>query len=93
MELQPPDPRLGDELVELRPWLDRDVPAIVAACNDPETARWTTVPSPYSEEDARAWLERRCYLEIPRRAASLRSSGGCVTNSAARPSSANGLTV
>ena len=36
----------------------RDVPAIVAACNDPETARWTTVPSPYTEADARAWIER-----------------------------------
>ena len=58
MELYPPDPPLGDELIELRPWLDKDVPAIVAACNDPETARWTTVPSPYSEEDARAWLGR-----------------------------------
>ena len=58
MELQPPDPPLGDDLVELRPWLPRDVPAIVAACNDPETARWTTVPSPYTEADARAWLER-----------------------------------
>ena len=58
MELRPPDPPLADELVELRPWLRRDVPAIVAACNDPETARWTTVPSPYSEEDARAWIKR-----------------------------------
>jgi RimJ/RimL family protein N-acetyltransferase len=58
MELHPPDPPLGDELVELRPWLDRDVPAIVAACNDAETARWTTVPSPYTEADARAWLDR-----------------------------------
>jgi RimJ/RimL family protein N-acetyltransferase len=58
VELHPPDPPLGDELVELRPWLDRDVPEIVAACNDPETARWTTVPSPYTEADARAWLER-----------------------------------
>ena len=58
MELHPPDPPLGDELVELRPWQGRDVPAIVAACNDPETARWTTVPSPYAEADARAWLER-----------------------------------
>ena len=58
MVLRPPDPPLRDELVELRPWLFRDVPAIVAACNDPETARWTTVPSPYSEEDARAWISR-----------------------------------
>jgi len=38
--------------------LKRDVPAIVAACNDPETARWTTVPSPYSAADARAWIAR-----------------------------------
>jgi len=58
VELQPPDPPLRDELVELRPWLSQDVPAIVAACNDPETARWTTVPSPYSQADARVWLER-----------------------------------
>jgi RimJ/RimL family protein N-acetyltransferase len=58
LELRPPDPPLRDELVELRPWLYRDVPAIVVACNDPEIARWTTVPSPYSEEDARAWLQR-----------------------------------
>jgi len=58
VELRPPDPPLRDDLVELRPWLLRDVPAIVAACNDPETSRWTTVPSPYSERDARAWLER-----------------------------------
>ena len=58
MELQPPAPPLADELVELRLWQRRDVPAIVDACNDPETARWTTVPSPYSEDDARAWIDR-----------------------------------
>jgi RimJ/RimL family protein N-acetyltransferase len=58
MELRRPDPPLEDELVRLRPWEDADIPAIVAACNDPETARWTTIPSPYSEDDARAWLQR-----------------------------------
>ncbi|HUQ23740.1 MAG TPA: GNAT family N-acetyltransferase [Gaiellaceae bacterium] len=58
MELHPPDPPLADELVGLRPWLPEDVPAIVSACNDPETARWTTVPSPYSVADARAWIDR-----------------------------------
>ena len=58
MQLRPPDPPLQDEVIELRPWLDRDVPAIVAACNDPETSRWTTVPSPYTDADARAWLGR-----------------------------------
>jgi RimJ/RimL family protein N-acetyltransferase len=58
MELRPPDPQLEDELVLLRPWRQEDIPAIVSACNDPETIRWTTIPTPYSDEDARGWLER-----------------------------------
>jgi RimJ/RimL family protein N-acetyltransferase len=29
---------------------------VVAACQDPEIPRWTTVPSPYGESDARAWM-------------------------------------
>jgi len=33
------------------------VPAIAAACQDPEIPRWTAVPSPYTEADARQWLE------------------------------------
>ena len=42
----------------LRPWEPRDAPAVTAACQDPEIARWLPViPSPYSEEDARGFLE------------------------------------
>ena len=48
----PAGPPLEDELVRLRPWSNEDIPAIVAACNDPEIVRWTTVPTPYSAEDA-----------------------------------------
>jgi RimJ/RimL family protein N-acetyltransferase len=48
--------RLEDEAVALRPLADSDVPAIVAACQDPEIPRWTRVPAPYTEEDARAFL-------------------------------------
>ena len=29
---------------------------VVAACQDPDIPRWTTVPSPYGETDARAWM-------------------------------------
>jgi RimJ/RimL family protein N-acetyltransferase len=58
VELRPPDPPLADEFVTLRPWRTDDVPTIVAACNDPATIRWTTVPTPYGEADASAWLER-----------------------------------
>ena len=32
------------------------MPALVAACKDPEIPKWTLVPSPYSEDDARLWL-------------------------------------
>jgi RimJ/RimL family protein N-acetyltransferase len=37
-----------------------DVPAIIEQCRDPETIRWTTVPTPpggYGETEARAFLE------------------------------------
>jgi Acetyltransferase (GNAT) domain len=58
MELRQPDPPLADDRIALRQWTDEDVSAIVAACRDPETSRWTTVPIPYTERDARDWLER-----------------------------------
>ncbi|HEY7004611.1 MAG TPA: GNAT family protein [Gaiellaceae bacterium] len=48
---------LADDAIVLRPFTDEDVPAIVAACQDPEIPRWTSVPSPYTEADAVAWLE------------------------------------
>jgi RimJ/RimL family protein N-acetyltransferase len=48
--------RVEDGEVALRPPTDADVPAIVAACQDPEIGRWTQVPSPYTVADARAFL-------------------------------------
>jgi RimJ/RimL family protein N-acetyltransferase len=40
----------------LRAAREDDVPDVVAACQDPEIPRWTTVPAPYAESDARAWM-------------------------------------
>jgi RimJ/RimL family protein N-acetyltransferase len=54
-----PGEPLLDGLTALRPWRDGDVAALVAACQDPEIARWTRVPSPYGEADARAYLHAR----------------------------------
>jgi RimJ/RimL family protein N-acetyltransferase len=51
-----PDPPLRNGDIALRPWRPQDVPAIVAACQDPEIPKWTLVPAPYSEDDARLWL-------------------------------------
>jgi RimJ/RimL family protein N-acetyltransferase len=48
---------LRDGDVELRPFTLDDVPAIVEACNDAEIQYWIpTVPRPYTEDDARAFV-------------------------------------
>ena len=49
-------PTLRDGDLVLRPKLPGDADALTAACQDPEIPRWTLVPTPYTEEDARAWL-------------------------------------
>jgi len=54
-----PGEPLLDGLTALRPWRDADFAALVAACQDPEISRWTRVPSPYCETDARAYLMAR----------------------------------
>src|SRR6266516_3207399 len=40
MALRPPDPRLADDVVSLRPLAFRDVSAVEAALDDPEITRW-----------------------------------------------------
>jgi hypothetical protein len=48
---EPADDDLGttltvDELI-LRPWRQDDAPALYLACQDPDIARWVTIPQPY----------------------------------------------
>jgi RimJ/RimL family protein N-acetyltransferase len=50
---------LVDGPTALRPWRETDVPGIVAACQDPDISRWTRVPWPYGEADARAYMLSR----------------------------------
>src|SRR4051812_36517111 len=45
-------PILSDGVVILRPRRLEDANAVTAACQDPEIPRWTTVPSPYTREQA-----------------------------------------
>jgi RimJ/RimL family protein N-acetyltransferase len=48
---------LRGEGVVLRPWRIEDVPAVTAACQDPEIERWLAfVPQPYTESDARFYV-------------------------------------
>ncbi len=51
-----PDPPLGDGVITLRAWCAQDIPAIVDICSDELSGRYTTVPVPYTESDAREWL-------------------------------------
>lgn len=51
-------PRVQGERVVLRALRESDVPRIVEACSDERTSYWLTqMPSPYTEQDARDWLE------------------------------------
>jgi RimJ/RimL family protein N-acetyltransferase len=47
---------LEDDAILLRAYTEDDVPALVAALNDREISRWTRIPFPYTEEDAREFL-------------------------------------
>ncbi len=51
-----PDPPLADDVIALERLTREHLPEVVQACQDPEIARWTLVPFPYTEADAAAWL-------------------------------------
>jgi len=61
--LRHPDPPLADEVITLRAKARHDVDTLVAICQDPAISRWTRVPSPYTREDALAWIAL-CELEL-----------------------------
>jgi RimJ/RimL family protein N-acetyltransferase len=53
-----PTEEIRTERLLLRPYRPGDVDAVHRACQDPEIQRWVTaVPSPYTREDARQWVE------------------------------------
>ncbi|HEY7948913.1 MAG TPA: GNAT family N-acetyltransferase [Acidimicrobiales bacterium] len=61
--LSPPAVPLTDGHVLLRPFTLDDVPAVTAACQDPEISRWTAlIPWPYDEEHARSWISTHASL-------------------------------
>jgi len=46
---------IADGAIRLRLRADSDVPALVAACQDPDVIRWTRVPDHYDERAAAEW--------------------------------------
>jgi ribosomal-protein-alanine N-acetyltransferase len=54
-----PIPLLEGPTVRLRPTTDADAPRIAEACNDPRSRHWSpTLPDPYTEDSARAFVRR-----------------------------------
>ncbi|MFF2851340.1 GNAT family N-acetyltransferase [Streptomyces sp. NPDC058001] len=51
-----PDISISTERLVLRPFEEADVPALTEMMNDELVTMWTTVPQPYTEADARAWV-------------------------------------
>jgi RimJ/RimL family protein N-acetyltransferase len=49
-------PELTAGALHLRPWRPSDAADVQAACSDPEIARWTYVPVPYTASVASAWV-------------------------------------
>jgi RimJ/RimL family protein N-acetyltransferase len=54
-----PEIVLSDGAVTLRPWRLADAGAVFAACQDPLIARFVPIPQPYTEADARRFVEIR----------------------------------
>lgn len=70
-----PDPPLSDGSVKLRPWRGADVATLVAELNENEIARWTTIPQPYYDRDAREFLAQSEALRAEGRSLNLAIEG------------------
>ncbi|GAA5116468.1 GNAT family N-acetyltransferase [Pseudonocardia adelaidensis] len=57
MPLPTSAPTLTDGVVTLRAHTAADLDALVVLARDPETVRWTSIPEPYEQADARRWVE------------------------------------
>jgi RimJ/RimL family protein N-acetyltransferase len=55
--LAPPELHDGADLL-LRRHRVTDIDAIIEQCRDEEMRRWTTVPAPYAESDARSFVDQ-----------------------------------
>ena len=49
-------PTLSDDVVTIREHRDSDIERIVEQCVDPLSIEWTTVPTPYSRDDAATFV-------------------------------------
>ena len=55
--MEPKELTLSVDELRLRPWRTDDAEAVLAICQDPEIARWVTIPQPFLRPDAEAFIE------------------------------------
>ena len=55
----PTPPVLSDGVITLRPPRADDAEDVTLGCQDPAAQQWTTIPVPYSYDDAEGWLASR----------------------------------
>ncbi|MDJ0345012.1 GNAT family N-acetyltransferase [Streptomyces sp. H10-C2] len=53
-----PDISISTERLVLRPYEEADIPALAEMMNDELVTAWTSVPQPYTEDDARSFATR-----------------------------------
>ena len=53
-----PDVSISTERLVLRPFEDADIPALIEMMNDELVTAWTSVPQPYTRDDAADWVSR-----------------------------------
>ena len=58
-------PVLTDGVITLRLARESDIDAVVAACQDPDIAYWTVVPSPYFREHAEQFVNMAQAADCP----------------------------
>jgi len=49
---------IDDGAIRLRLLAEADLEELIEAVQDPEVPRWTRIPTPYGEPEAREWLEQ-----------------------------------
>lgn len=57
---------LDEPAGHLRGWRDEDVAPVTEACQDPESAHWTTIPVPYGRTDAEWYVHEHTRVEWAR---------------------------
>lgn len=68
----------SDGVVTLRRWRSEDAADVARACDDPDTARWLPVPTPYTAEAGRTFVEE----VVPAEWVTGRAAGVAVTDAA-----------